>query len=175
MRAHQRYCNPFAMEATSLSTPGSPKASRAPSARRSDPAERPLSISTQFNVRGIAIQRLIAGLLQRLRNLWSLSCRQFKTAGSKRYSFPASFDSMISTSSGHWALDGKACSEGASFVVLRPTLHQANGSIGVVGGRNGPHLRGVETVWESRNGTTLRISSTSTKSGSYRSGKIAPN
>ena len=94
---------------TSLSTPGSPKASRAHSARRSDPAERPLSISTLLSLMCAVSPSSDSSVCfsnSRLRNLCTMlsAAAANSGAGSKRYSFPARFDSMISSSLGHWAL-----------------------------------------------------------------------
>ena len=115
---------------TSLSTPGSPKASRAPSARRSDPAERPLSISTLLSLMcavSPSSDSSVGFSNSRLRNLCTMlsAAAANSGAGSKRYSFPASFASMISTSSGHWAFGMEKLAPRLRSVfccTLRPTL-----------------------------------------------------
>ena len=108
--------------------------------------------AVEYNVRGIAIQRLIRGLLQ-LAASQSLhnalrSCRQFR-GGLVRISFPANFASMISTSSAHLGLgDGKTCSEVEERLLLHlvansAALDQANGPIGFVGGAAGQCLANI--------------------------------
>ena len=94
---------------TSLRTPGKPSTARDASARRSEPAERASSISTLSSLMCAVLPSSdsSAGFSNsRLRNLCTMlsAAAANSGAGSKRNSFPASFASMISTSSAHWAL-----------------------------------------------------------------------
>ena len=99
--------------------------SRASSARRSHPTERPLSISRlsswTFAVSPISASSA-ACTISRLRNLCTMASAVAVNsgAGSKRNSFPVSLASMISTSSAHWALGMAKCAPRLSSVFSVP-------------------------------------------------------
>ena len=152
---------------TSLSTPGRPRASRDPGkAFRSHRTRVVHFHAVEFDVRGIAIQRLIRGLLQLAASQSPhnalRSCRQFR-GGLEEELIPGKLCFNDLNQFGPLGLGNrKACSEVEERLLLHlaansAALDQANGSMPFCWRCGGsvsheytcPHLRGVETVWES--------------------------